>query len=73
MDNLKRIRKIILKRLVNREKTIPGLKFNPRFVLTIFNLGPDVLNLQVLQPSTDLLYLRKVTALNKTQRTAVTM
>ena len=73
MDNLKRIRKIILKRLMNREKTIPGLKFNPRFVLTILKLDPDVLNLQVLQPSTDLLYFRKVTALNKTQRTAVTM
>lgn len=73
MDNLKRIGKIILKRLMNREKKILGLKFNPGFVLTILKLGPDVLNLQVLQPSTDLLYFRKATALNKTQRTAVTM
>ena len=58
---------------MNREKKILGLKFNPGFVLTILKLGPDVLNLQVLQPSTDLLYFRKATALNKTQRTAVTM
>ena len=58
---------------MNREKKIPGLKFNPGFALTILKLDPYVLNLQVLQPSTDLLYFRQVTVLNKTQRTAVTM